>query len=524
MPAREIPLPLNTREVPASARLIRDEGAESVDVYSWGDDDAPHMALVYSEDVNYRAASGDWQDLRLSRTDAGWEGLTGDGGAVTVSFPGALGPADGVGYSIDGGSLEITPVGVEGVKGSVDGLSVLYEEALPATDLIYTLDGHGYKETVVWRDPSAASVLAWTIRATGITLAEGPDGTIQLFGATGRLGSLSEPIAVEAKGLATTGTYSLKDNGDATVQLELSLDESFLETATYPVSIDPGIHDNGDDLEEAFRDTYVDGSNPSTAFESATTLKAGNTPSRHTYVRFAIGAFQRDQRLVYDARMSLARSSGTGGNVEAHRVIDPWPAQMTWNNRPAAGALIDPAHGFDGTWATWQLKEQYQHILQTGYAGHWTNEGTRLSKPAGSSEWVFHSLEAAPGTSADPFLFLGWNDLPAAPTLDLPDQGVTVQTTSPTLRVNAVPNDVNNDGVYTRFQVSDDGVNWSGGHLVHQSGWLLKQKSYVVPSGLLVDGAQYRWRVQSWDGYPLTDGAGVQRVPNTSGVRNFWVS
>ena len=522
-PPELIPTPSDPDSPPSDAELLKEAGAAQEDVYAWGDEGAAHLAAIHTEDVNYLDASGEWRDLKLVETDSGWDAITGEGGDVTVSFPAALGSKSPVVFAIGGGAISVSPVGVESATAVADGLGVRYPDALHDTDITYTLDSTGYKETIIWKTPEAPGSLSWDLSVRNLVLVTAKDGSIELANATGSIGAISPPKITDAKGSAIAAGYLLTPNVDGSYRLELQIDPATLKDAAYPITIDPGVHDNSGNPEEAEKDTYVDGSNQGSSFMAATQLKVGNTPARHTYVKFAVGAFQKDERLVYDANMWLEQISGTGGNILAHRVDQTWPATMTWNNKPTVNQLIDGDHEFLGGFARWQLKEQYQHIIQTNYANHWSNEGTRLSKPEGTSEWVFYSTEAAPGTPGDPILWLTWNDLPASPTLDTPAGAATVKTTSPTLKVNAVPNDFNNDGVYVQFQVSDDGT-WTGSHLVHQSGWLLKQKSYVVPSGILVDGTQYWWRARSWDNFSLTDGAGVVRDPNTSGARTFTVS
>jgi len=49
-----------------------------------------------------------------------------------------------------------------------------------------------------------------------------------------------------------------------------------------------------------------------------------------------------------------------------------------------------------------------------------------------------------------------------------------------------------------QVQVSDDPNLFSGAHLKWQSGFS-DERSFLVPSGVLVDGNTYYWRAQSWD-------------------------
>lgn len=528
LPPVAIPTTGATRgQVPPGAVLDRGLGAENVDVYRYRG--AEHMALVHTRDVNYQDVNGDWVDLMLAPTPGGWEGVTGAAGSVTVRFPDRLGPNSSITYTSPAGTIAVVPESVTSVPGTQNDLSVTYANAMAATDLTYTLDAHGYKENVILRTPAADPAIAWSVRTDGLTLQPGLDGSITIVDSQGiAMGTISAPLLIDATGASAASTYSLTESADGEYRLALVPDASFLATATFPVVVDPGIHDNNDNPEEATRDTYVNSSAAGTSYENAGELWVGTSPNRHTFVKFDISNRTRDERIIYGAVMSLAKVSGSGGDIEARRVTGNWPATspgMTFNNMPPVGATIDPSHTTDQSWSSWELKEQYQHMMPAvpGLT-FWANQGTRLSKPLGTSAYKFYSSEAFSGTAGDPVLFLSWNDQPAAPTLRAPDPDATIESESPTLKIDQLPNDFNGDKVYTRFQISDNGTDWTGSHLVHQSGWLKQETSYSVPAGALTDGQTYWWRAQSWDAYSLTDGAGIERVEKASGTRKFTVS
>ncbi|MGH2649645.1 MAG: RHS repeat-associated core domain-containing protein [Actinomycetota bacterium] len=166
----------------------------------------------------------------------------------------------------------------------------------------------------------------------------------------------------------------------------------------------------------------------------------------------------------------------------------------------------------------------YQHILDPANPDPWTDFGVRLST-GGTASYIFYSGNSI----APPTLQIYYNDLPDAPSASFPRDNYVSEDDSPTLKVSGVPSDPNGDEVMVRYQLSDDPNDFTGSHVVWESPWT-DERSYVVPSGILVDGQTYYWRAQSLDVCPvwpwynfamcsLTDGQGITRDPKASATR-----
>ncbi|WP_184921049.1 PA14 domain-containing protein [Saccharothrix ecbatanensis] len=80
---------------------------------------------------------------------------------------------------------------------------------------------------------------------------------------------------------------------------------------------------------------------------------------------------------------------------------------------------------------------------------------------------------------------------PAAPVLASPDDGAVVASLRPQLRANALPGQVQYQFTVGTGETPDAGQ-------VITSGWIGRPE-WVVPSGVLADGGQYRWTVQARD-------------------------
>jgi RHS repeat-associated protein len=526
------PNPKTPTQAIAGDTLAPALGGANTDVYDQGPGVGTHVALVYPADVNYQTANGNWRDLSLALTPTA-DGWTNSNEGTTLSIPSTLSPTTPVQEALSQGNFTIAPVGVK-VPGELSGGNVIYSDALPSIDLTYAAEPAGYHEEVVFNSAPALPTLEYQIQTTGLSLATNDAGGIDIFTPDGTvIGQIPSPLAYDASPQlnGSVGQITLTDQGSGAYDLQIALDPTFMATATYPVTLDPGSTNA-----PTSRDTYIDNANPNTSYEGSDYLKVDQ--GQKSYVQFDLSSVARSDRLVYDAIAYLwPTSAGTiTGGVEVKRVQDSWPATVTWNTAPTAASLVyDNANFSAQNWWTWNVASLYQQIIDTNDPSGWVNHGIRLEA---SNPKTFCSTRApvsssCPSGANQPVLVVGYNDLPPAPTPQSPADGYTSASDSVTLKVQGGSNwpvDINNDDVFVNFQVSDDGLNWTGSHLVYDSPFS-DSNSFTVPTGILKDGTQYWWRAQSWDicAPPdglcqLTDGNNVVRSLHHSLPESFTIS
>ncbi len=521
--------PADPESAVAGAAAVPLEGQASLDAFADAPSQGTHVALVYPADVNDQGRQGYWHDiwLALTATTGGWS-ATLDG--ITVSFPSVLSEQTPITSDLADGSIAIAPVGVE-AAGTSDGTTVTYADALPGVDLIYRAVPGGYSEQVVFKSAAASTQLSYAIHTSGLSLARNEGGGLDIYGVGGVwVGWLPTPVAYDSSpepaGSVPATTFT--DLGGGSYSLDIALDPTFMASATYPVALDPQVDRNPS------RDGYTNSANPDTSYEGSSYLKVGS--GIRSFLRFDIDSLQNDGRLVYDATMFLYPTAAGDVAIDAKRVTDSWPAagNLDWNHQPPLGQIIDTASSPTSQgWWSWQLKELYQHYIDPTdtYNTHWPDYGVGLSA---SNAKTFYSTESG----GLPVLYITYNDRPGQPTPEGPGTGpgdqVIVETPSPTLRILGGaanwPDDPNGDEVLVNFQISDDGANWEGSHLVYESPFN-DTHSFTVPAGVLTDGQRYWWRAQSADicappdGLCLTkDGAGTDHGHKHSAPWSFTVS
>jgi hypothetical protein len=512
-----------------AAQLLPAKGDATTRIYGVGPEGAEHIALVSAEPTRELGTDGNWREseLTLEPIPGGWRYT--DLGGITSTLPLILSTGTPVVVETDPGSLTVAPDGTS--VGIVEGARVTYPGAAGGHDLVYVATPLGVQEQIILAKAPEDATFRFTVTTKGLSLAPNPYGGVDVIGGDGKpVGTIPAAVADDSSPdiASATAAYELTPLADGATEMALVFDPAFFASATYPVVVDPVYNRQV----SPHRDGYVNQSSPSTNYESNVNLKVGS--GLRSFLRFDIGSFSNADRIVYDASLFLypTATGGVTGGIAAKRVTQTLPAvgTLNWNNQPNVGPtdfdVVSSANGGNGWWA-WQLKELYQHIIDPSDAWnlHWDNNGVRLSA---SNAKTFYATEAA-GT-ADPVLYLSWNDLPYGPTLDTPANNYVTETESPTLKANQIPGDPNGDDVLISFQISDDGANWGGAHLLFQSPYD-DVKSFTVPAGVLTDGQDYWWRAVSRDvcAQPdglctLTDGAGTAHTPNTSGIRKITVS
>ncbi len=497
--------------------LVRTGREGEVDFYAEGQNRPSHIAVV---------APGPDSLPVLERSGEGW---TGSFENATVFLPRQLSSSAPVTYTVGASTLSLSPLaaesqplGLEKVTGQeADDRKIVYQDVRTGVDYVYFLVQGGFEEDTIFRTPAAAtSTLTWRASLNGLSLSLNEGGGVSISDVSGLVAEIPAPVATDAAGESSTGTYGLSELSNGDTKITLSLDEAFLAEATYPVTVDPG----ASTLHPA-RDAFVDQEFPNTEYGNTTNLKVKSNANRtrRSFIHFDVDSLVASDRLVYQADLKLRnidRDAGT--SVEAMPITSAWPSQLNWNSQPSAGSTIDTEQNGSGALWTWDVKSLYQSYLDGTDANRY---GVRLSSTGGEARW--YSSEV--GGVDRPDLVVSYNDLPDVATYRSPDEGV-VESENVGLRIDAIPSDPNGDPVLVRYQVSTSQSDFTGSHLVAESGWT-SQRTWFVTPGKLVNGSTYYWRVQSADVCSgtsvlcsLVDGAGVTHTQPATAPRQLTLS
>lgn len=501
---------------------LPEEGGMNADAYTTEVGVGEHLRAISADIFNVEQPNGEWVDGSLVPVDEG-QGWSASGPGYAVRFPKVLSATARVSLELADGSISQVPSGIAPTQGVLEGAQIRYADALASTDLVYEVVPGGFKERVIFKDPSAATAISWQVWADGLSLAQSTEGAIQIIGPNGLLSESPPASATDSSSPVrrTTGQYTLDDLGGGSYLVSASLDPAFLEQATFPIRLDPGTTTVGQPT-----DTYVNANQPNNSFGSNTRLRTGPSDQYRAFISFPTD-WKDPNLLVWSAELRIFPASGSS-TLTVRRMADSWWNGTTWADNRQASNTPDPvlASGPSSDWWGIQLKDLYQRYND----GEYPDYGVELTSPDTlkfCSRDATQDTQCTPQNSA-PYLFLSFDNIPNTPSPSGPDDGKAFDDDpTPTLKIGQIPNDADGDEVLVRFQVKEPAQTWSD---AKDSGWIDESK-FTIPSGWLKPGAQYQWRVQSADvcSQPTTlcdrhDGTGALHPWNASAARSLSIA
>ncbi|MBR6411220.1 MAG: hypothetical protein IKS35_07540 [Clostridia bacterium] len=111
------------------------------------------------------------------------------------------------------------------------------------TSLTYSTQLNGLKETIIIRSNPNCSSFSYTIIGDGVSLRINNQQIVDIVDVkTGdSVGEIGEIVCLDSSGRISKGTISLETIDFNTFHLTIEIDSTFLESATYPVYVDPTI-------------------------------------------------------------------------------------------------------------------------------------------------------------------------------------------------------------------------------------------------------------------------------------------
>jgi RHS repeat-associated protein len=458
-----------------------------------------HLVEVFGEPVSYQDDMGTWQPIDLG-LESQQEGSFKNGAdSFAVDFPKELGAGSPVTVTIGSGSYTVvpekipTPVPVT----TKDDVTVVYPKVYPGLDFTYTLVNGGFKEQVTVASVEEAQPIVYDLVATGLTFRQEKTGEISILNGDQVVSTMPLPFAVDSSSDPDTkepaygnASFTLSDLGGGTYQLTVTVDEEFLKTAVFPLTIDPSQY-----TLVANRDTWTEvGDGVGHASDAELTARTQTPgPQSFSYLYFDVSSLIQPGTSVLGAHIYLYGTyiGDPTKAMVAQEITADWPTTVTWASKPDASStelarLTRSTPGWFDIDAT--------AAFQAYFAGTATNRGIRISSDG------YHRFASVENTdqSHRPGLLLSVNHLPSAPTLSQPDAGAEVLHASPALSVEHPVFDQDGDNVKVQYQVAKS----SGGFesdLAFSSWWVDDEPKFTLPSGILDAGKDYYWRARSWD-------------------------
>lgn len=477
---------------------------------TWKNSDGSMSVRQYSTPKFFRTPASkilvpiDEPLMRSSVDEDGWW----ESGNGVLKF----GPAGSVGGNerimSSAGVVGFSPQGIRDAKQKpvVSKSEVRYPAMWPEVDVVESVLSSGVKEDLVLTSPGAQS--RFTFMITGATTRVNDAGGLDVLQAGSQIGTIpaptvaiSTPLHPRLSGVGKKTVDATADSGAHIDEIEGGLTVSVssawlanLPASAYPVVIDPwfSYYGNGPDQSRSYSDTNVTQQN---------VVKVGTDSSG---AHWSAAAYFSTPILPAVApgtppwTLGSATLQGSCTSTCALLGLSIRGETNAPNSPPTAGSIpsgqvLFSAYGSNGIGTS--LTNWF-----VGKPGSWLGFSGNTDGP-----------NSAPGTMAtfNPlYMVFTYYDNLAPTTVTAPAVGAVVASVSPTLSAKPVTT-TGGESVWYDFKLSTSS---DGSGNVSDSGWLT-QPTWVVPPGVLIDGATYFATIldTSWD--PSFGTVGPNYVP-----------
>jgi RHS repeat-associated protein len=356
---------------------------------------------LYQGPVNYRDTSGHWQPIsnRLVNDAAAGYAYRNQANSFVARF-GKSSDSHLLSFSAPGGTWRVELVGARRATGTVNGSTIAYANALPATALSYAVGATGIEETLTLDGPAAASEYDFTLQAPrglhpAVTQLRDGSWVIRSTGSPEPLFVLDAPSAHDASAAHST------PDGPAHAGLRVSVSDDLVHAAivvdsswlhdparAYPVTVDPTIalQPEAQDGSWAVCTGCTSGNNTTTLwvgsdsnslYRSAVQFSLGGMPAGATVQSASLGLYYDDSCIAGTGNPQYC--NGTSHTIDAHQVTAAWTQSTTEDHMQFNSTILSSATLSSNTlgtpqWLNWDITSLFEGWL----AGTTANDGVEL--------------------------------------------------------------------------------------------------------------------------------------------------
>ena len=492
--------------------------------------DGTFTAAVSPSPINYQPSAGAaWAPIDLTMS-----AISGGNGRVRASKTpvqvevGA--PDDASGFvSVDTGkgkiSLSLAPGAKPGKAGSKPVASNSRADVgglLPGVDLRVVPGSDGFRLFLTLASRPTTASYTFTLASPGLTPTLQADGSISFADKTGaQVATMPAPYAIDStpnQGLGGRYTqavsYSLSNSGGKTL-VTVSVDQSWLAAATYPVYVDPSvIKVSGTG---SVQDTFVDAAYKTSNFhdwigsDGYHEVAVGMDPTYSAEVCYGLFKFTLPAGVAGSTIDTATLNVYPQWQYEHYSAVTTWvnaitsswsSTSVTWNSRPS-NTNVTSATTTQGHMGTFNVTSTVQ-----GWAANTaTNNGLLLHENGNGGTYWKRFLASEQGGGNVPALNVTYS-IPAA-SITAPLANGWLSASNPNVAWSYNGNGGPGQSQY-QVQVASDSA---FGTIVNDSGQVGgtggTALSYAVPSNLMTDGHTYYFRVQVSDGTTWSPVAGA---------------
>ncbi|MCY0874801.1 MAG: DNRLRE domain-containing protein, partial [Firmicutes bacterium] len=318
-------------------------------------------------------------------------------------------------------SIAFGIVGATAATGAVSGNEITYPDAFTDANVQYQVLADRLKESIVLNAASAPTSYAFTLRMTGLTFKQQPDGSIVFSDAkTGAfVAAIPAPIMYDATDATSTDVVqTITNNGNGTATLSLAADASWIHDPArkFPIVIDPTVTNNS----TALGDTFVSQTYPTTNYAGSTystdvagySSYYGLTTSLFNFGELPALPPGANGATIESAKLEAYQTNASedGTPIEAQPITSSWNYQAaTWDVQPSYGSVTDT-----------QTAASSPASTSNAYQGTWSFDVTPSVRQWYSEQANNYGIALTTGSSATAYAtFASENDTQPAPYLSI---------------------------------------------------------------------------------------------------------
>ena len=313
--------------------------------------DGTYEVALYGDVIHYQDNS-EWKQIDNSLNDLG-DDLENKANQFKVKFPKKLDESKQIKLSMDGYNIDWNLLGIGTSNISYDNTeilpsnmkelihinqSILYSNIQPNVDLEYILTGSKVKENIILNQYVENFSLTFEYKLKDLSLIEDESGNIAFTNLDNEIIfffsdlNMLDTDANESMDIAC----DLIEKGDKTYQITIIPSDAWLQTAIYPVLIDPTIINNYQTAN--ISDTYVSETNKTVKYYGSSILRISNTLSSSEYrgiLNFIIPSSIMGEEIVNTTLTLTSSVKATGriiGLYKNQSFIDT--GAINWDNMP----------------------------------------------------------------------------------------------------------------------------------------------------------------------------------------------
>jgi RHS repeat-associated protein len=409
----------------------------TADSRTWQLHDGPRVTRIYQSPVNFKGSDGKWHAIQNELVGSPLGGYENSANSFSLKVPDSL--QSSVSLSFGGQTLSFALQHALTGTPSVSGDTATYANALPATDLVYTSESTGVRETATLKGPEAPQQLSYTLSLPeGVKTSPRSDGSIALVDSTGVVVfTIPAPVAFRpgqgpAAGRALPMSIAPEGNGYVlTVDTSAPWLREML--ASGPVAVDPTVV-------AASQACTLNAESPKTSSCSASTLQEGYDSTHqehHSLLEFSMSSIPQ-AALVLNAKLGLyveAKSTSTAKAVGVYRVTKPWTTGATWesyngttawgtaggdysNPSSKSDAVVNSSVGASTGWYYWYPTKMVQAWANTanapeqepGYREGANNEGLIVKDQTDNATQNLLTIASPTAAANTPYLEVVYDD------------------------------------------------------------------------------------------------------------------